>query len=188
MLYRYPGGLHHDPAQVCAEFMIKESDNTAELMLKRYLGEEKIEAELHRIGADSTRYWQPTNTTTPNDILLVLRKIADPSYTTQELSAEMLDLMTNTSFEERLPQPLPEGTRVAHKIGSYGDSFSDAGVVFMQGSQDTEAAYFIVVIATDTTEWTARSGIMDISLATYRLLGDQPHSSQTHQDSDISRR
>jgi beta-lactamase class A len=110
-----------------------------------------------------------------------LKTIADPSYTTPKLSAAMLDLMTNTSFEDRLPQPLPEGTRVAHKIGSYGDTFSDAGVVFMEGSQDSEEAYFIVVIARDTTELTARSGIQDISLATYQVLGNQPHSGQTHE-------
>jgi beta-lactamase class A len=93
----------------CAEFMIKESDNTAEVMLNRFLGEEEIEAQLRSIGARSTSYWMP-NTTTPNDILLVLRAIADPSYTSPELSAEMLDIMTNTSFEDRLPQPLPKAT------------------------------------------------------------------------------
>jgi beta-lactamase class A len=102
----------------------------------------------------------------------MLEAIADPSYTTPELSTEMLDLMTHTSFEDRLPQPLPEGTRVAHKIGSYGDTFSDAGLVFPRGSRNTEDAYFIVVIAGDTTEWTARSAIQDISLATYRSLGE----------------
>jgi beta-lactamase class A len=139
-----------------------------------------MEAELDRIGATSTHYWTP-NTTTPNDVILTLKTIADPSYTTPKLSAEMLDLMTNTSFEDRLPQPLPEGTRVAHKIGSYGDTFSDAGVVFMEGSQDSEEANFIVVIARDTTELTARSGIQDISLATYQVLGNQPHSGQTHE-------
>ena len=154
----------------CAEFMIKESDNTAWKMLNRYLGRRNIEADLYEIGARSTAYWIP-NTTTPNDVLLMLEAIADPSYTTPELSAEMLDLMTHTSFEDRLPQPLPEGTRVAHKIGSYGDTFSDAGLVFPEGSRSTDDAYFIVVIAGDTTEWTARSAIQDISLATYRLLG-----------------
>jgi beta-lactamase class A len=177
VLYRYPNKYpvgYTMTLRECAEFMIRESDNTAWVMLNRYLGEERIEAELNRIGANSTAYWTP-NTTTPNDVLLMLKAIADPSYTTQDLSAEMLDLMTDTSFEDRLPQPLPEGTRVAHKIGSYGDTFSDAGVVFMEGSQDTEEAYFIVVIARNTTEWTARSGIQDISLATYQLLGNQPH-------------
>jgi beta-lactamase class A len=150
--------------------MIKESDNTAELMLKRYLGEEKIEAELHRIGADSTRYWQPTNTTTPNDILLVLRKIADPSYTTQELSAEMLELMTNTSFEDRLPQPLPKRARVAHKIGSYESTFSDAGIVFPEHSGDTDREYYIVVFSEGATQEEAIETMQDISLATYQAL------------------
>jgi len=79
----------------------------------------------------------------------------------------MLDIMTGTSFEDRLPQPLPEGARVAHKIGSYGDTFSDAGLVFPEGSQD---AYYIVVIVGDTTEWTARSAIQGMSLAAYESL------------------
>ena len=63
VLYRYPVG-HSMTLRECAKFMIKESDNTAELMLNRYLGEENIEAELHRIGANSTRYWHPINATT----------------------------------------------------------------------------------------------------------------------------
>src|SRR5918998_1327268 len=76
---KYPVG-YTMTLRECAKFMIKESDNTAELMLNRYLEEKRIEAELHRIGADSTRYWYPINTTTPKDILLVLKKIGDPSY------------------------------------------------------------------------------------------------------------
>ena len=64
----------------------------------------------------------------------MLKKIADPAYTSPDLSAERLDLMTNTDFEARLPAPLPDGNRVAHKIGSYGSTFSDAWVVFPEGS------------------------------------------------------
>jgi hypothetical protein len=89
--------------------------------------------------------------------LVVLKAIADPSYTSPRLSAEMLALMTNTSFEDRLPEPLSEETRVAHKIGSYGDTFSDAGIVFPRGLRGAEDAYFIVGIAGDTTEWTTRA-------------------------------
>ncbi len=169
VLYTYPVG-YTMTLRECAEFMIKESDNTAEVMLNRYLGRERIEAELDRIGADSTRYWHPTNTTTPNDILLVLKKVADPSYTTPKLSAEMLGLMTNTSFEGRLPKPLPEGTRVAHKIGSYESTFSDAGIVFPKERDGTGKEYYIVVFSEGTTEGDAREAIQDISLAAYRTL------------------
>ena len=165
VLYKRPVG-HTMTLRECAELMIKESDNTAWVMLNRYLGRSYIEAELYRIGARSTAYWVP-NTTTPNDVLLMLKTIADPSYTSPELSAEMLDIMTDTSFEDRLPQPLPEGARVAHKIGSYHDTFSDAGMVFPEGSRSARDAYFVVVIAADTTEQTARSAIQSISLAAY---------------------
>jgi beta-lactamase class A len=176
VLYRRPVG-YTMTLRECAEFLIKESDNTAWVMLNRYLGRSYIEAELYRIGANSTAYWIP-NTTTPNDVLIMLKTIADPSYTSPELSAEMLDFMSDTSFEDRLPQPLPEGTRVAHKIGSYGDTFSDAGVVFPEGSQGIRDAYFIVVVVGETTEQTARSAIQNISLAAYRSfaipLPDRP--------------
>jgi len=165
VLYKRPVG-HTMTLRECAELMIKESDNTAWVMLNRYVGTSYIDAELYRIGARSTAY-RISNTTTPNDVLLMLETIADASYTSPELSAEMLDIMTDTSFEDRLPQPLPGGARVAHKIGSYHDTFSDAGVVFPEGSQSARDAYFIVVIAADTTEQTARSAIQSISLAAY---------------------
>jgi beta-lactamase class A len=168
VLYRYPVGTTMTLRE-CAKFMIEESDNTAEVMLNRFLGEEEIEAELRRIGAHSTSYWMP-NTTTANDVLLVLRAVADPSYTSPELSAEMLDVMTNTSFEDRLPQPLPEDARVAHKIGSWESTFSDAGIVFPEGTGDTDQGYYVVVFSEGATEAEARQTIHDVSLAAYRAL------------------
>jgi beta-lactamase class A len=168
VLYTYPIG-YTMTLRECAEFLIKKSDNTAWKMLDRYLGSDYVRAELYRAGANSTEYWIP-NTTTPNDVLLMLRQISDPSYTTPDLSAEMLDLMSNTDFEDRLPQPLPEGTRVSHKIGYYGSTFADAGVVFPQGASDTEDAYFIVVMAGETGWGTSRAATQEMSLATYRTL------------------
>ena len=153
----------------CATYLIKESDNTAWKMLDRYLGRDYIRSELYSVGATSTEYWIP-NTTTPNDVLTVLEKISDPSYTSPELSAEMLDLMTNTDFEDRLPQLLPEGAKVSHKIGSYGDTFGDAGVVFPKSARGPEDSYYIVVLASNTGEGTARAAMQEMSLATYKIF------------------
>ena len=168
VLYTYPIG-YTMTLRECAEYLIKKSDNTAWKMLNRYLGTDYIRAEIYRAGATSTEYWIP-NTTTPNDVLLMLEKISDPSYTSPELSDEMLGLMTNTDFEDRLPQPLPDGARVSHKIGSYGATFGDAGVVFPDGSRSTENAYFIVVLVDETGESTARAAMREMSLATYRAF------------------
>ncbi len=153
----------------CATFLIEESDNTAEVMLNRYLGEEKIEAELRRVGASSTSYWMP-NTITPDDVLLVLKAISDPSHTSPELSEEMLGIMTNTSFEDRLPQPLPQGARVAHKIGSWETTFSDAGIVLPESASGAEEGYYVVVFSEGVPEGTARETIRDVSLEAYRAM------------------
>ena len=168
VLYRQPVGTTMTLRE-CATFLIEQSDNTAEVMLNRYLGEEEIEAELRRVGARSTSYWVP-NTTTPEDVLHVLKAIADPSHTSPELSAEMLDVMTGTAFEDRLPGPLPEGARVAHKIGSWETTFSDAGIVLPEGASDAEEGYYVVVFSEGTTEATARETIHDVSLEAYRAL------------------
>ena len=168
VLYRYPVG-HTMTLRECARFLIKESDNTAEVMLNRYLGEEEIEAELDRIGARSTSYWMP-NTTTPNDVLLVLKAIADPSYTSPELSAEMVEVMTGTAFEDRLPGPLPDDARVAHKIGSYESTFSDAGIVYSAERGSVGQEYYIVVFSEGATEGEARQTIQEVSLAAYQSL------------------
>ena len=168
VLYKYPVG-YTMTLRECARHLIQESDNTAWKMLTRYLGRANIQAELNSVGATSTGYWIP-NDTTPNDVMLMLEMISDPSYTSPELSAEMLEFMTNTDFEDRLPEPLPEGTRVAHKIGSYGDTFGDAGLVFPKGSR--EDAYFIVVVADGVTEAEARSAMQDVSRAAYESLAE----------------
>lgn len=154
----------------CAEYLIKESDNTAWKMLDRYLGRDVIRSELYSAGARSTEYWMP-NTTTPNDVLVMLEKISDPSYTTPGLSDEMLDVMTNTVFEDRLPQSLPNDARVSHKIGSYGATFGDAGIVFPHGSKDD--AYYIVVLVDETGEGTARAAMREMSRAAYRTIADR---------------
>jgi beta-lactamase class A len=107
----------------------------------------------------------------------MLEKIADPSYTTPYLSEEMLDVLANTSFEDRLPQPLPEGTRVSHKIGYYGTTFADAGVVFPEGARDATDAYFMVVMASDTSESASRAATQEMSFATYRILSEPAQTS-----------
>lgn len=167
VLYGYPVGSTMTLRE-CASYLIKESDNTAWVMLERRLSQQKIEAELSGLGAIDTNY--ETIMTTPHDVVLMLRAIADPGYTTPDLSREMLSLMTDTAFEDRLPEPLPKGTRVAHKIGSYEDTFSDAGVVFHENPEKEEKSYFIVAVGRNATEDEARSAIREMSLTTYKTL------------------
>jgi beta-lactamase class A len=156
----------------CAYRLVNHSDNTAWAMLDRRLGEEKIRAELEDMGAENSVYSGPLYPyyTTPNDVLLLLEKISDSRFTSEELSDEMLDAMTDTAFEDRIPEMLPPEVRVAHKIGSYGDNFDDAGVIFYKDDQGVEQHYYLVVLTSGTSEYEARDAIQNMSLAVYEAL------------------
>lgn len=171
VLYRYPVG-HTLTLRQCAEYLMKESDNTAWVMLERRLSFDEISAETRAIGADDTSYY-PHYTSTPRDVLLMLEKVADPRFTSEKLSDEMLATMTDTAFEDRLPAKLPEEVRVAHKIGTYGSNIGDAGVVFYKDRAGKERHYFVVVMAEGTTEYAARQAIQEMSLATYRAIAER---------------
>ena len=152
----------------CAYYLVNKSDNTAWKMLDRRLGVGGVQAEMEAIGATNTDY--AAGVTTPEDVLLMLQKISDPSFTDGKLSEEMIRAMTRTAFEDRLPAPLPPDVRVAHKIGSYGDSFGDAGVVFYKDRDGVERRYFIVVLSGGTAEGTARAAMQEMSRAAYEAL------------------
>jgi beta-lactamase class A len=156
----------------CAYRLVNYSDNTAWTMLDRRLGEEKIRAELESAGIENSSYsgYLSGYYTTPSDVLLLLEKISDPQYTSEELSAEMLDAMTETSVEDRIPEKLPQDVRVAHKTGSYDDNFGDAGIVFYRDYRGDEKRYYLVVLASGTGEYEARDAIQEMSLALYETL------------------
>jgi beta-lactamase class A len=152
--------------------LVNHSDNTAWAMLDRRLGANKISAELKDMGIENSRYsgYRSGYFTTPNDVLLLLEKISDPQFTSEELSREMLDAMTETSLEDRIPEKLPRDVRVAHKTGSYDENFGDAGVVFYKDGRGLERRYYLVVLAKGAGEPEARDVIQDVSLAVYEAL------------------
>ena len=172
------GGLNYFPTghsltlRESAYRLINHSDNTAWAVLERRLGEERVRTELRDAGLEDSRYLDDLSGyfTTPNDVLLLLEKISNPRFTSEELSDEMLDAMTETTLEDRLPEKLPNDVRVAHTTGSYESNFGDAGVVFYKDSQGVEKRYYLVVLARDTGEYEARDAIQEMSLAVYETV------------------
>ncbi|MDQ3699397.1 MAG: class A beta-lactamase-related serine hydrolase [Chloroflexota bacterium] len=92
----------------------------------------------HRYGIPSSR--DPhVNETTPKDVGLLLDFIllgsTDPSAAaglgvTPELCRLAVDILSWQQLNTRIPLLLPAGTRVAHKTGTGGDRFNDAGIVY----------------------------------------------------------
>ncbi|MBV9455402.1 MAG: serine hydrolase [Rubrobacter sp.] len=156
----------------CAYNLVNHSDNIAWAMLNRRLGEDRVRTELEGMGIKNSQYSDHLSGyfTTSDEVLVLLEKISDPKFTNEKLSSEMLDAMTQTDFEDRIPEKLPTDVRVAHKTGSYSDNFGDAGVVFYKDDQGVERHYYLAVLAKGASEYDARDAIQQMSLAVYEVL------------------
>ena len=106
----------------------KQSDNTAQNVLVKILGKEKIQAAIIDLGMKQTSYtnWE----TTPGDVATFWQKLATGQILTSAHRQEIIDFLTDTIFEEQIPAGLPEGIRVAHKVGVDEGVLHDAGVIF----------------------------------------------------------
>ena len=137
--------------------MMKESDNVAKNMLFRLLGYSEVETFAAEHGSEFDIYY---NETTPRDMGNLLRLIYGNGVVGPELSREMIGLMVDTEFEDRLPRYL-DGVTVAHKIGTLGDGVSDVGIVLADerpfvicfyssgsGSEATAAGTIALIAAT----------------------------------------
>ncbi len=113
-----------------AKLMGKESDNTAFGILRKVLGDEKIEGTIKTVGVKNTSLKE--NKTTPYDIGTLFKNIYEAKVISKESRDQILDFLTLTLYEDYLPKGVPEGIRVAHKYGREVHVLNDAGIVFAQ--------------------------------------------------------
>lgn len=110
--------------------LVKESDNVAKNMLYRLVGRANVRSYTRSLGAPSIDLsW--ANDTTPREMGMLLRLLYERQIVGDQLTTWMLSLMTGTLYEARLPRYLTR-VPVAHKVGMYGDSVSDVGIVLSE--------------------------------------------------------
>jgi len=127
-----------------ASLALSQSDNTAANILRNLVGDAEINRLIDLWGMEQTSLAQ--NLTSADDIGLFFKKLYEGSILNQEHSRRMLNDLTDTAFEDRIPAGVPEGIEVAHKVGSEERVVSDAGIVFTPNSP------FVLVIMSDQTD------------------------------------
>jgi beta-lactamase class A len=100
------------------------------------------------------------NTTTSNDLAVLLRAIEQGQVLSPASSAEMREILLAQEFNAKIPAGLPAGTRVAHKTGEITAVSHDAAVVYPAGRRP----YILVVLTKGLRESAASSRLIaDIS-------------------------
>lgn len=155
-----PAGTVYTYRQL-AELMGKQSDNTAFNILRKVLGDQKIQEAINKLGMSQTSLAK--NETTPADIGLFFRKLYGGSIVTREHREEILEFLTNTIYEDRIPAGVSEGTRVAHKIGNEIGIFADAGIVF------ADRPFILVMMSKNALEKEAKVALPKITQAVWEF-------------------
>jgi len=161
------GSLQYKPAgysisyRKMIELMGQQSDNTAFNIISRTLGATKIQAVIENLGMRNTSFAE--NETSPEDIGIFFRKLYSEKVLTNENRNELLNFLTNTIWEDRIPAGLPKGIKVAHKIGTEVGVISDAGIIF------APKPYILVIISENVNEIEAKKVLPEISKKIFEL-------------------
>ena len=142
-----------------AEFMGQYSDNTANNVLVKVLGPEKIQQTISNLGMTKTSF--KNYTTTPEDIGIFFRQLYQGGVVNNQHREEILKFLTKTAFEDWIPAGLANDIRVAHKIGKDIGAFSDAGIVF--GRQP----FVLVIMSKDAKESEVKETLPKITKAVW---------------------
>ena len=142
--YEEPGGVY--TLKRLSELAFQHSDNTAVHLLTIRLGEDQIQSYVDSLGLSATSI--AYNETSPKDFGTLMSKFYNNELMSEALKNELLDYMSDTEFENRIPRNLKEA-KVYHKIGDADNMVHDGGIIDPSASSgQVNKSPFILVVMT----------------------------------------
>lgn len=152
--YEKPGSSY--TLKELSRLSLEKSDNTAAKLIATRIGTDIIQKHIDSWGLSQTH--MANNKTSAKDIGILFEKIYNGEVTSPALTRELLDFLSDTDFEDRIPLFLPVGFLVRHKTADVVGGVHDAGVI---SSNDT--VFTLAVLS---------SGIGDNELKTKQTIGE----------------
>ncbi|NPV10816.1 MAG: serine hydrolase [Ignavibacteria bacterium] len=85
------------------------------------------------------------NTVTAKDLMKLYELIATNKILTDRSCEEMIKILLDQKFKEKIPRYLPDNVKVAHKTGSISKVEHDSGVIFLPDGRK----YVLVILSKD---------------------------------------
>lgn len=134
--------------------MITVSSNLATNVLIELVDAKKVTTTMRNLGADKIEVLRGvedqkafdlglSNSTTANDLMMIMKAIAENSAGTQEDCEDMIAIMKDQQFNEIIPFYLPKDVSVAHKTGSITGVHHDAGIIYLPDGR----SYVLVLLS-----------------------------------------
>lgn len=166
-LYELPSGTTFTIEDLLKELLV-QSDDTARSIFVRNLGEQSIEDVLAYLGLDDVV--NSDMKVTAQRYSNFWRALYTASYLSPESSQVLLAIMDLPHDQKLLRDGIPEPTGFSHKIGVYGDIYSDSGIVY-----PSRRPYILTVMveSADTNE--VHEIMKDVSRDVYEYVTQNDH-------------
>ncbi len=148
-----------------SKLALRQSDNTAAHVISVKIGEENVQKLIDSWGMKSTN--MVNNKTTVYDMGILFEKIYNNQITDSANTKELLEFMTETEFEDRLPKGLPANIKIYHKTGDGEGFVHDLGII-----ETANGAYYLGVMTSDIgdQEEQTKKTIAEISKKAYSSI------------------
>ena len=148
-------------AEEAIKLAITESDNTAIKLILPHIRKESLEEVYNGLDIDS-KIFEGSPVLTAKSYSSILKVLYFSSVLNKDDSERILNLMTQTKFNDKLPSGIPAGVPVAHKIGDFkGKLFMDCGIVY-----PSRRSYLLCMVS-HSDEETARERMGNMSKLVY---------------------
>ena len=122
--------------------MITVSSNLATNILIDLVGAKNVTASMRSLEANDIQVLRGVedikafesgmnNTTTAYDLMIIFEAIGEGKAVDERASNEMVKILADQKFREKIPALLPPGTKVAHKTGNITGVEHDSGIIFL---------------------------------------------------------
>jgi len=146
-----------------AYLSLNQSDNTSFRALRRILGDKAIDDFITALGMKNTSL--ANNLTSPADMAIFFRQLYKGEIFPDPYKEAFLSGLTKTAFENRISRGVPEGMKVAHKIGTETRAIADAGIVFVP-----QKPILLVFLSDDVESQPAEEKIVQLTYEIYWFL------------------
>lgn len=110
--------------------LLKNSDNTSQSILLSNINSKIVEDTFKNYTSTNSRFLKE-NMSTPREQIELYEKILSSNYLSKESVHTILDLMSNTQFDDRISAGIPAEIPFSHKIGNWPNtnSWHDCGIL-----------------------------------------------------------
>ena len=161
-LYQLPSGTTFTIQNLLQKLLV-QSDDTARAIFVRNLGQQKVEDVLTYLGLDDVV--NSNLQVTAQRYSNFWRSLYTASYLSADSSQKLLEIMDLPHDQTLLRDGIPDAVNFSHKIGVYGDTYSDSGIVYVP-----HRPYILTVMVESSSTDEVHEIMKDVSRDAYEYV------------------